>query len=164
MRRTLLGIAYWFVVALPVSIVCAQTTRPAAPVPAPLGALSTQPFWSTQAVSSTQPATQTAGAATEPVDYEALAKQLSSTDWRERRNARETLIRLGDDAKSLLETLIQSAADEETRHQAQEALLQIEQNRTLGPSYITLHVKDARPEEVFAEISPTMSHPAVAVS
>jgi hypothetical protein len=114
------------------SFATAQATRPASANP---GAQAVQP------------------ATTASSDPASVAKQLSSPEWRERRTARETLVRLGDDAVPTLQSLVQSAPDEEARHQAQEALAQIELNRTLGPSYITLHVKDARPEEVFAEIA-----------
>lgn len=111
----------------------AQTTRPAA-----------------------SPATQPAAApATAPVfpDPDLLLTRLSSGDWHERRKAQEELVALGEAGKPFIEDLIRRAPGEEARKNAQAALVLIDQNKLLGPSYITLHVKGAAPKEVFAELS-----------
>ena len=147
MRRISVETASLVCVALVTLPAGAQAARPA-DGPADTHAPNTRP-------ADSRPAdTQASGEATQlSADLGSLTRQLSNPDWHQRRAAREALVRLGDDAKPALEALVQTAPEEETRHQAQEALGQIEENRTLGPSYITLHVKNARPEEVFAEIS-----------
>jgi len=141
MRTTSSGIAWVFGVVLPTAVALAQATRPADPpvaAPSPAAEIINPP--------ATQPTTA-------PSDPQSLARQLSDPNWQLRRSAREAFVRMGDEARPTLEALVQNARDEETRLQAREALAQIEENRTLGPSYITLHVKAARPDEVFAEIS-----------
>ena len=110
--------------------VAAQTTRPAA----------------------TQPTTAPTTAPIYP-DADALLSRLSSGDWHERRKAQEQLVALGETGKPFIEELVRRATGEEARKNAQAALVQIDQNKLLGPSYITLHVKAASPREVFAELS-----------
>jgi len=134
MRWKLPGVVWTVTWVLATAVASAQSTRPADPPIAETSPPATQP-------------------SSQPVDLHALAKDLSSPNWQVRRTARETFIRLGYEAKPTLEQIVQNAQDEEARHQAQEALALIEENVRLGPSYITLHVKDAKPEEVFAEIS-----------
>jgi hypothetical protein len=86
-------------------------------------------------------------------DANQILKQLSSSDWHVRRDAQARLVQLGEDAKPFIQQLIESADNNEARANAQSALAQIEQNRLLGTSYITLHVKDAPAAEVMEEIS-----------
>lgn len=111
----------------------AQTTLPAAPP-------------------STQLATAPTAAPALP-DTELLLSRLSSGDWHERRKAQEQLVALGEAGKPFIEELVRRAQGEEARKNAQAALVLIDQNKLLGPSYITLHVKGAAPKEVFAELS-----------
>src|SRR5579871_5016565 len=103
MRRILGSIVVLFGTAVASSLATAQTTQPA------------------DSTARTSPTTA-------PADPQSLLKQLSDPDWRVRRDAREALIRMGDDAVPLFQALLQSAPDEEARHQAQEALAQIEVN------------------------------------
>src|SRR5207237_6920798 len=49
--------------------------------------------------------------------------------------------------------LLKETNDEEARTRVEAALRQIEENRITGASLITLHMKGAKPAEVFAEIS-----------
>ena len=106
---------------------------------------------------STRPTSATTAPSTNPSlalpDVDEILKQLSSSDWHERRSARETLVRLGEEGKPFIRKLIELAPNEEAKSTASAALVQIDSNRTLGPSYITLHVKKASPAQVFAEIS-----------
>jgi len=101
-------------------------------------------------VASTAPSTQPGEAYPDPQE---LLAELGSPDWRQRRRAREQLVHLGEQAKPFIHQLIESASTEEARSTAAAALTQIDENRVLGPSYITLHVKNAQPADVFAEIS-----------
>jgi hypothetical protein len=98
----------------------------------------------------TQPATRPSASFPDP---QQLLADLGSSDWRLRRRAREQLVRLGEEAKPFIHQLIESAPTEEARSNAAAAIAQIDENRVLGPSYLTLHVKNALPADVFAEIS-----------
>jgi hypothetical protein len=86
-------------------------------------------------------------------DPDQILEQLASPDWRVRRRAQEQLVRGGEDAKPFIHELIERAKTDEARKNAEAALAQIADNRLLGPSYITLHVKDAPASQVMAEIS-----------
>lgn len=120
----------------------AQTTVPAASQPA--AGPTTRP--------TTRPATAPAPALSFPPADEVL-KQLSSDDRHERRKVQDLLVRGGEDARPFLLDLIRRAQSPEARKNAEAALAQIDQDRLVGPSYITLHVKDAAPRDVFDELS-----------
>ena len=128
----------------------APSTRPASATTRPLIAPATQPA----AVAATQPSVG-ASPTTMPgfPSADQAIVRLASPDWRERRKARDDLVRLGEAGKPFIEELIRRAPAEEARKNAQAALVEIDQNRLLGPSYVTLHVKDASAREVFAELS-----------
>lgn len=102
------------------------------------------------AASSRPAATQPSAASSAKV--EAAIKALSSDSWKERQAAQDTLVTLGDEIVPRLRKLASQASDEEVRTRAGAALRQIEENNQLGPSSITLHVKDAKPQEVFAAL------------
>ncbi|HXE54438.1 MAG TPA: HEAT repeat domain-containing protein [Tepidisphaeraceae bacterium] len=119
----------------------APSTRPASPA-------ATRPAVTLAAGPATRPATRPAFPDPEP-----LLHELSSSDWHERRKAQDLLVRLGEEATAYIEDLIRRAPDEEARRNAQAALARIAENRILGPSYITLHVSNTPPAQVFAEIS-----------
>jgi hypothetical protein len=84
---------------------------------------------------------------------EQLLPQLSAENWRERQQAQDALVQLGQDARPRLLQLLQTTDDEELRSRVEAALRQIEANRATGTSYITMHLKDATPQQVFAELS-----------
>lgn len=77
---------------------------------------------------------------------------LSSDKWKDRQTAQDLLISFGEDVVPRLRLLADNDGDEEVRTRAGAALRQIEENGLVGPSLITLHVKDAKPQEVFAQI------------
>jgi len=112
-----------------------QATRPASGLPA--SELATRP-------ASTQPAWP---------DPDSILRQLDSPDWRQRVKARDLLIDLGEEGKPFISDLIRRATTDEARNYAEAALARIDENRVLGPSFITLHLKDAAPAAVFAELS-----------
>jgi len=121
----------------------AATTEPAAttaPAPTPGPATATGP--------STQPAVVVALG-----DPARLLEQLADPDWHVRRKAQDQLVRAGQDAKPFIRELVQRAITDEARKNAQSALAEIDENRLIGPSYLTLHFKNASPADVFAEIS-----------
>src|SRR5437868_4759314 len=71
--------------------------------------------------------------------------RLASEDWHRRVQAVDDLVRLGADAEPLLQQLLRNGAAGEARKNAERAIDLIEYNRLLGPSRVTLHVKDASP-------------------
>jgi hypothetical protein len=105
------------------------------------------------AAATSQPATtQSATAAPDP-RIEAAILALSADSWKERQNAQDTLVSFGDDAAPRLRKLADNSDDEEVRTRAGAALRQIEENALTGPSTLTLHFTDAKPEAVFNEIA-----------
>jgi hypothetical protein len=104
---------------------------------------------------ATQPAT---ASLTVPSADEVL-KQLSNGEWRQRRQAIEQLVALGPDAEPVLRELLQRELDGETRKNVELAIGRIRENRVMGPTMLTLHVKDASPAQVFANIARQCSIP-----
>lgn len=143
--------AGWFILAL-MGVAASQpagpSTRPAQP--------PTQP--ESRPAPSTHPVA-TGGADSRPTavadfgDPADLLRRLADPDWHVRRKAVDQLVRGGTDAKPFVRTLIDKATTEEARKNAQAALAEIDDNRLTGPSYLTLHLKNATASEVFAEIS-----------
>jgi len=78
---------------------------------------------------------------------------LSSTNWRQRHEAVERLVRIGPPAQQRLEELIESPADPETRLRAQEALRQILPQRRIEPALITRDFVDANVAEAFNRVA-----------
>jgi len=62
-------------------------------------------------------------------------------------------VQYGLDIRPRLSAVLKETKDEEARTRVEAALRQIEEDRTTGASLITLHMKKAKPAEVFAEIS-----------
>src|SRR3954469_5997985 len=67
-------------------------------------------------------------------DMEKWITQLTSDDWKERQQALERLVALGDDAVPRLNILADAADDGEVRTRAAAAIRQIEENRIAGTS------------------------------
>src|SRR5438067_8048395 len=80
-------------------------------------------------------------------------QRLAVAGWHERQKAVDDLVRLGPDAEPLLQDLLRRDPAAEARKNVERAIGQIQYNRLLGPSRITLHLKDAAPREAFAELS-----------
>lgn len=79
--------------------------------------------------------------------------QLSSDDWKVRQSAMEKLVGLGEDALPRLNLLADTTNDGEVRTRAAAAIGQIEENRLVGASLITLNLKDVSPMQAFAELA-----------
>jgi hypothetical protein len=79
--------------------------------------------------------------------------QLSSDDWKLRQEAMEQLVGLGEDALGRLRKLVNTTEDGEVRSRASSAIGQIEENRIIGASLITLNLHDVPPAQALAEIS-----------
>jgi hypothetical protein len=84
---------------------------------------------------------------------EKFIAQLSADDWQTRQKAQDALVQYGLDIRPRLSAVLRDTRDEETRARVEAALRQIEENRITGASLITLHMKGAKPADVFAEIS-----------
>ncbi|HZZ44783.1 MAG TPA: HEAT repeat domain-containing protein [Tepidisphaeraceae bacterium] len=96
------------------------------------------------------------GATTEPAradEIRGLIEKLGSDDYQTRQQAQDQLVRFGVDAKPMLQEMLAKENDPEARTRAESAIAQIDENRVTGPSLVTLHVKDASPEVVLAELS-----------
>jgi hypothetical protein len=154
----MIGASWMLVAALGVaaSQPAAPTSQPASR-PAPTTSPTTLP--ATAAAGPKTLPTTAAGPTTWPAAVVALGDParlldlLSDPDWHIRRKAQDALVRAGEDAKPFIQKLIEQAANDEARKNAQAALVEIDQNRLTGPSYLTLHFKNAPAGKVFAEIS-----------
>ena len=100
---------------------------------------------------SSQPKAAASGPNAERVEQ--LIAQLSAEAWQERQRAQDALVQLGQDARPRLMQVLQATQEEEVRTRVEAALRQIEANRATGTSYVTIHMKDATPQQVFAELS-----------
>ena len=70
-----------------------------------------------------------------------------------REQAQDRLTSLADVAEPRLRQFISTTDSAEARARAQTALLQMASARKLGPTLVTLHLKDAAPQAVFAELA-----------
>lgn len=148
----------WFigaVVSLGAAALGGPQTRPASqPATAPATQPALAPATRPAVAATTRPSPTTAPAARVQFPPAAsVLKRLASPDPHERRKAREMLVQAGEDGRTFIRELIRQADDPEARKNAEAALAQINDDRIVGPSYITLHVKDASPREVFEEVS-----------
>lgn len=84
---------------------------------------------------------------------ESLVSQLSADDWSAREAAQNKLVAMGPRATEALKRASRESPDDEVRQRAQAALAQIEQDQLIGPSVITLHLRDASVRSAFAELS-----------
>lgn len=123
-------------------------SRPSGPATQP----ASRPAAAPQPVAVSGPQTRPAAVVWlgDPAD---LLRRLGAPDWHVRRAAQDQLVRGGTDAKPFIQALIEKAASDEARKNAQAALAEIDENRLAGPTYLTLHFKNAPASEVFAEIS-----------
>jgi hypothetical protein len=83
---------------------------------------------------------------------QALIQQLSADVWTDRQAAQKQLIDLGDAARGPVRQALDVATSEETRVRAQAVLAALDEKRAIGPSIITIHMKDAAPRDIFAEL------------
>lgn len=118
-----------------------SATRPAAGEPTGIAA-STRP-----AGPSTRPAI-----APDP-KLESLIAQLGAESWQTRQKAQEALTQYGPSIRPRIQRLLAESGDEEVRTRAEAILRRLDEGRFSGPSMITLHVKNAPPQDVFAQIA-----------
>jgi hypothetical protein len=100
-----------------------------------------------------------AGAAETPATQPAIPTpdeilhQLNTGQWRQRQETIRRLVELGAEAQPVLHELTRRNLDFEARKNIELAITRIEESRLMGPSLITLHVKDALPADVFASLA-----------
>lgn len=130
-----------FVLSLPLLHAVASAPAQTVPSTAPSAAVTTQPTTAPAEFPATSPATLPANP---------LIDALSSPEPRDRRHAAEELLKLGESARPLLENLLKQTKDLDVITRVNATLAQIDENRTIGASYVTLHFKDA-PARAVAE-------------
>ena len=84
---------------------------------------------------------------------EKLISQLSSESWQDRQKAQDELVGMGLEVRERLKKLLRETTDEEVRTRAEAALRVLNEQASTGASIITLHMKNASPAAIFAEIS-----------
>lgn len=87
----------------------------------------------------------------DPID--ALIADLGGDSWRTRQKAQEELVEMGEVVRPRLLEILRQTHDEEVRTRAQAALRQLDQRRATGASLLSLHLKNASPQQVFAELA-----------
>lgn len=118
-------------------------------------------YWAHAAAPATQPATQPpSGHASHPSTSEPtpeiqqkLLTDLSSDTWAVRQRAQESIVKLGPAALPMIEAALTKATDAEVRGALTTARDRINRDRILGPSFITIHLKNASTKDVFEELS-----------
>jgi len=90
---------------------------------------------------------------------------LTSDEWRVRQRALEKLVGQGEDAIPRLAKLVESSNDGEVRTRASAAISQIEENRKVGASLITMKLDNVPVAQALAELSrqaraPILTEPA----
>jgi hypothetical protein len=115
-----------------------------------LGALLLTAMAVGPAFAADPPATQTASIAASP---DALLAALSKPGWRDRRDAIHVLCARGPDAEAMVRQLLQRDLDKEQRKNVELALQMIRDNRLLGASLITLHLKNATAADTMQALS-----------
>lgn len=89
----------------------------------------------------------------DPAAIDAAISKLADPDWRKREKALSALIQMGEAAVPSLKKLEQTTQIDEVRNAAQTALRQIGENRIIGPSFVTLHLKNASPRQAFEALA-----------
>jgi len=105
------------------------------------------------------PATQPA--ITSSPEIEGLLAQFQSDNWRARDQAQDGLAAMAQAVEPRLRQFVGTTANAEARTRAQLVLNQIASLRKLGPTRVSLHLKDATPQVAYAELSRQCGLPIV---
>lgn len=107
------------------------------------------------AATAPAPETRPATAPSPPVDpaVDALLADLSSGDWRARDRAVGRLADLGEAVENRVRRFARDARGEEARDRARAVLARLAADRRMGPTRVTLHLRDATPQAAFAELA-----------
>ena len=87
------------------------------------------------------------------LERETWIAQLASDDWKARQRATDHLVAMGDEALPRLAQVVEESADQEVRTRAQAAIQQIEDNRLVGMTMVTMRLSSATPAAAFAELA-----------
>lgn len=88
-----------------------------------------------------------------PAGQQKLLADLASDTWTVRQRAQESLVQVGPAALPMIGAMLAQATDPEVRNALMSARERINRDRILGPSFITIHLKNASPREVFEQLS-----------
>ncbi len=141
MKKPFIRISALLGLLLSVSVASSQTLPATRPTSAASAAVSTIAATLPSTAPATSPTTDPVGAA--------LIDALSSSDPRDRRHAAEELLKLGESARPLLEDLLKRTKDLDVITRARATLALLDENRMIGASYVTLHLKDASARAAF---------------
>jgi hypothetical protein len=93
----------------------------------------------------------------EPPDLQSrldtLVSQLASDSWKQRKDAMEKLVAVGEDALPRLHRLAEQSDDGEVRARATAAVARIEENRKTGMTLVTLNLDDVPAQQAVAELA-----------
>ena len=106
--------------------------------------------WLCTTVGATAPQ-QGLSAARDP-EVEKLLAELGGDSWQARERAQQALSLRGPSISARLLEVLAETRDEEIRTRVQAVLRQIEEQRSTGPSPISLHLQGANPAQVFGEV------------
>ncbi|HZN69309.1 MAG TPA: hypothetical protein VFB66_28805 [Tepidisphaeraceae bacterium] len=84
---------------------------------------------------------------------DALANQLSHDDWRQRDRAQDELVKFGESARIRLQPMLEKTRDPDLAARIEGILKLIEENRLVGPTPVSLKLKDATAAESFEALS-----------
>lgn len=85
--------------------------------------------------------------------FDKLIADLSSDDWKTRDHAQQELARFGPAAAPRLKERLSGSNDPDLRTRLEGILKQIEEDAAGGPTFVTLHLKDAAPQDAFEELA-----------
>ena len=86
-------------------------------------------------------------------DVSALIVQLDADDWRARDAAAEQLVAIGEPVRPAMADAADHAASPEVRSRAAGVIAKLNQAAAERPTRVTLHMSNANPRDVFAELS-----------
>jgi hypothetical protein len=113
---------------------------------------------------ATKPAATTA--TTQPAvasspEIERLLAQFLSDNWRVRDQAQDGLAAMSQAVEPRLRQFVRTTSNAEARARAQLVLNEIASLRKLGPTRVSLHLKDAKPQDAYAQLSRQCGLPIV---
>lgn len=88
-----------------------------------------------------------------------MANDLSAEEFATRQKAEDALVALGPPATPKLQRLLETASDEEVRSRLQSAIKRIADQTRIGPTLITLQLKDASAKDAFDAVSAQLPAP-----
>jgi len=97
--------------------------------------------------------TSAPSASVAPAALDSLVVQLSSSDWQVREAAKTSIVALGDAALKPMQQLAATSTDPEMRERAQAVVRGLELARSMKPTRVSLHFKQAAAKDVYDALS-----------